>query len=268
MFSEFIEKIINGDVQPGYRDPQEFMSGEERDEKSDSYSYGMMLFNEISGRDYFTVSGTEEDEYFMMADPDSDGSVIDSKYIPDEYRFLSDFFSKTTAFKRNERILPSEAAALLSEFNRIKCEPEGPFFQEEKADNAAETVSEVQDRYSVEEGYDYGIILNNKRSGRIEFRPLLFYTGDTEKYDMPVDKPGRFVIAVSKRHRDYCNVSNPSSVYGDVIIPVGLSAGEDVDSSSIRISIENQGGKLKVNFAELSGSRSETGKKYDVNWGA
>ena len=94
MFSEFIEKIINGDVQPGYRDPQEFMSGEERDEKSDSYSYGMMLFNEISGRDYFTVSGTEEDEYFMMADPDSDGSVIDSKYIPDEYRFLSDFFSR------------------------------------------------------------------------------------------------------------------------------------------------------------------------------
>ena len=56
MFSEFIEKIRNGDVQPGYRDPQEFMSGEKRDEKSDSYSYGMMLFNEISGNEIHSKS--------------------------------------------------------------------------------------------------------------------------------------------------------------------------------------------------------------------
>lgn len=265
MFSEFNEKIINGDVPLRYRDPQEFMFGEERDEKSDSYSYGMMLFNEISGNDYFAASGTEEDEYFMMADPDSDGSVIDLKYIPDEYRFLSDFFLKTTAWKRNERITLSEAAALLSELGKEEvCEPEETAVQEPEKE---ETVSEVQDKYSVEEDYDYGIILNNKRSGRIEFRPLLFYTGSTEKYDMPVDKPGKFVIAVSKRHRDYRDISNPSSVYGDVITPVGLVMGENVNSSSIRISIENLSGKLKVDFAELSQSRNETGKIYDVKWG-
>lgn len=261
MFSEFIGKILNGCVTTEYKDPQEYIFGEERDEKSDSYSYGMMLFNEISGRDYFAVLCAEEDEFFMIADPDSEGSVIDEKFIPAEYSFLSDFFSKTTAWKRNNRITPSEAAGLLSAFKQEKCEPE------EKADNSEENISEAGDRFAVDEYFDYGIILNNKRSGRIEFRPLLFSTGQTEKYDMPVDKPGNFVIAVSKRHREHFAVSNPSSVYGDVIIPVGLACAENVNSLSLRISVENLNGKLSVTFAELSRDRSETGKKYDVNWG-
>lgn len=275
MIRKFIEKIQSGEIPVQYRDPQEFIYGDERSDKSDAYSYGMYFFREIAGADYFECAGVPEDEFFMMADPDSDSSVIDKKYIPEEFQNYADLLKNMTVFRRDMRISVSEAEDILSGLikeneNTAESGTETEESVQEDLSEDKESISaspQIHDRYAAEADYDYGIILNNRRSGRIEFRPLLFCTGKTESYSVPVEKNGRFVIAVSRRHRDYSGISNPSSVYGDRIIPVGLAEAEDVDSAKLRISVENPGGKLSVKFEALSSEGKETGKSYQVKWG-
>lgn len=268
-------KIRNGEVPLNYRDPQEYMSGDSRTAESDVYSYGMYIFREISGTDYFERAGIPEDECFMMADPDSENSVIDEKYIPEEYSYLAPLLKKMTVYRRNLRIKTDEVLSVLESFSEPETQP-GVLHRDDCSDASesaerhseeTETNYELPDRYSVKTDFDYGIILNNKRSGRIEFRPLLFHDGRTESYTVPVQNPGRFTIAVSERNRDFSNVSNPSSVYGDCIVPVGLAEADGVNSQRLCISVENSGGKLRVTFADVTLSGEKTGKTYDVRWG-
>lgn len=266
MIRRFIDKIQSGEVPDNYRDPQEFIYGDSRTEESDVYSYGMYFFAEITGKDYFKICEVPEDEFFMMADPDSESSVIDEKYIPEEYAFLSELLKKMTVFRRNMRISCKKVTEILSGFTAEETLDSEKTDEERIPDECYVSASEEHDAYSVKDDYDYGIILNNKRSGRIEFRPLLFHNGKCEKFSVPVEEPGRFVIAVSKRHRDHQDISNPSSVYGDMIIPVGL-AESVVDSPKLRISVENSEGKLKVIFDALSSAGNETGKSFQVKWG-
>lgn len=250
----FAEKIINSDVPLNYRDPQEFIFGEERSEKSDVYSYGMYFFREICGRDYFDCCGVPEDEMFMMADTESEQSVIDEKFIPENYNYISELLKNMTVYRREMRISLQDAVSVLKSFDKADTDSVQKTAKDKPAEKSVNKSSSSD--YSVEPEYDYGIILNNRRSGRIEFRPLLFSDGRTEKYTVPVTGAEKFVIAVSKRHRDFSGISNPSSVYGDNIIPVGLAFTEYINSQKTEITVTNCEGKLKVNF---SGTNSEAG---------
>lgn len=271
MINVFIEKIKSGEVPAGYSDPQKYIYGDSGTEASDVYSYAMYFFREMTGKNYFEYSGIPEDEFFMMADPDSEKSVIDEKNIPAEYSGFADILKKMTVFRRDARMTLSDVTEALEKINSENT------VNEEKAVpevSVPETEAEPDitsftdsDKYSVEPDFDYGIILNNKRSGRIEFRPLLHYSGKSEGFTVPVDEKGRFVIAVSKRHRDFEHISNPSSVYGDNIIPVGLACAEAVDCDRLYISAENINGKVAVNFNEASFSGEKTDKSFEVKWG-
>lgn len=263
MIRDFAELIKNGRIPADFRDPQEFMFGEEHTEKSDVYALGMHIFSKISGRSWFECTGVPEDELFMMADPDSEKSVISRKFIPEEYGYLSELLEKMTVYSREARISLSEVLSELEKHteksscvteNTFTSEAEAPEQVPEKTADTEQPVSGVQDRFAVEPDYDYGIILNNRRAGRIEFKPLLFHTGKSESYTVPVQNGDRFEIAVSKRHRDYAHISNPSSVYGDNIIPVGIACAEYINSLKTEISAENEDGRLKISF---SGTNAE-----------
>ncbi len=263
MGKRFTQMIAEGNVSKTYRDPQEFMFAEEHDEAAEVYSLALWIFYESAGKDYFEVSGMPEDECFMMADPDSDDSVIDEKYIPEEIKDISDLLVKATVFKRSGRISFNDFLAVLSEY-----EVQNGVISEETA-GVSETDNENQsanDRFSVIPDHDYGIILNNKRSGRIEFKPLLFFDGRNESFTVPVENEGEFIIAVSRRHRDNAAYSNPSSVYGDRIIPVGLAKTPSVSGQKIKITLENQNGKLTADFTDLSLSGAESNTRK-AEWG-
>lgn len=287
MIKEIAEKIKSGEVPVQYRDPQEFMFGESRTAESDVYSFGMYIFGQISGQDYFKYAGIPEDECFMMADPDSEKSVIDEKFIPENFGYLAELLKRMTVYRKELRISSGEALRMLEKFAETEMNETEPAdtaeekrsaeeYSQEKpeavpeseiADACHEATSVYAEKYTVKPDYDYGIILNNRRSGRIEFRPLLFHDGRTEAYTVPVEKQGEFVIAVSERHRDYAHISNPSSVYGDSILPVGLCSAENVNSARLSISAENESGVLKINFDEISVAGEKTGKRYDVKRG-
>ncbi len=279
MKEKFTEKILSGEVPLNYRDPQEFMFGDARTEASDVYSYAMYIFRSIAGKEYFEAAGVPEDEFFMMADPDSESSVIDGIFIPEEYSALADILKKMTVLDRKHRADISGALKMLAEYENSAeadiTEPVPEAVCEAGESTEAESVCAVQNneqiqqitgRYAVEPDYDYGIIVNNKRSGRIEFRPLLFYTGKTESYSVPSSQNGEFVIAVSKRHRDYAHISNPSSVYGDHIIPVGLAAAAAPETPVTGIEINSEQGELKVVFSELSASGEKNGRSTAAGW--
>ncbi|WP_044973554.1 hypothetical protein [Ruminococcus sp. HUN007] len=118
-----------------------------------------------------------------------------------------------------------------------------------------------EDEYALLPDYDYGIILNNRRSGRIEFIPLLFHDGRSESYVVPADEKGEFTIAVSRRHRDDAAYSNPSSVYGDRIIPVGLAKTSSAGGQKIKIKLGIKNGKLTAEFTDVSLSGAESGTR-------
>ena len=319
MGKRFSQMIAAGEVSRTYRDPQEFMFAEEHDAAAEVYSLALWIFYESAGKDYFEVSGMPEDECFMMADPDSDDSVIDEKYIPDEIKDFAGLLVKATVFKRSGRISLNDFLAGLSEHedqsgvisektdksDSVISEPDSSpesndqtvtreteteeipdvpevsrqnnftdamAASETDADETAgvsETDNENQssdDRFSVIPDNDYGIILNNKRSGRIEFKPLLFFDGRNESFTVPVENEGEFIIAVSRRHRDNAAYSNPSSVYGDRIIPVGLAKTPSVSGQKIKITLENQNGKLTADFTDLSLSGAESNTRK-AEWG-
>ncbi len=299
MGKRFSQMIAEGKVNRTYRDPQEFMFAEEHDEAAEVYSLAMWMFYELTGKDYYETAGTPEDECFMMADPDSENSAINEKYIPEEIKDFADLLLKATVYKRSRRISLNDFLAGLSEHedkNRVISEetvtlksessPEIIYQTEEPEKQTGEgsdtvkapaqkSVSEdegkstetenssedMNDRFSVLPDHDYGIILNNKRSGRIEFKPLLFFDGRSESYALPAGCGGEFIIAVSRRHRDNAAYSNPSSVYGDRIIPVGLAVTPYANGQKIKIKLENQEGKLAAVFADISLSGEESGTR-------
>ncbi len=313
MGKRFSQIIASGEVSRTYRDPQEFMFAEEHDDAAEVYSLAMRIFYEYAGKDYFEAAGTPEDECFMMADPDSDESVIDEKFVPDEIRDIADLLVKATVYRRSRRISLNDFLAGLSEYENQNestmdvtdnlpaasekiCEEHSYNLCEETdrvgiTENKAESIfgddnsvsesteqdefsdnseksedneggsSEIADIFAVLPDFDYGIILNNKRSGRIEFKPLLFFDGRSESFTVPVESNGEFVIAVSRRHRDNAAYSNPSSVYGDRIIPVGLANTPSAGGQKIKIKLENKNGKLAAEFTDISLSGAESGMR-------
>ncbi len=303
MGKRFSQMIAEGEVTRTYRDPQEFMFAEEHDDAAEVYSLAMWIFYESAGKDYFEVTGTPEDECFMMADPDSDESVIDAKYVPEDIKDIADLLVKATVYRRSRRISLNDFLAGISEYENQNesamdvtdnlpaasekiCEEHSDNICEETdragiTENKAASIfgddnsvsenteqfevsdnSETSaDRFALLPDFDYGIILNNKRSGRIEFKPLLFFDGRSECFTVPVENTGEFVIAVSRRHRDNAAYSNPSSVYGDRIIPVGLAVTSSVGGQKIKIKLENKNGKLAAEFTDLSLSGAESGTR-------
>ena len=300
MGKRFSQMIAAGEVSRTYRDPQEFMFAEEHDDAAEVYSLALWIFYESAGKDYFEVSGMPEDECFMMADPDSDESVIDAKYVPEDIKDIADLLVKATVYRRSRSISLNDFLIGLSDHENVSedtfsAAPEAAenmpvtsentetaeteiiseneavpenvevIEQDEVSDTSEKNVenngvcSETADRFALLPDFDYGIILNNKRSGRIEFKPLLFFDGRSECFTVPVENTGEFVIAVSGRHRDNAAYSNPSSVYGDRIIPVGLAVTSSVGGQKIKIKLENKNGKLAAEFTDLSLSGAESG---------
>jgi hypothetical protein len=291
MGKRFSNLTAGGENARTYRDPQEFMFAEEHDDAAEVYSIAMRIFYKYAGKDYFEAAGTPEDECFMMSDPDSDESVIDVKFVPEEIKDIADLLVKATVYKRNRRISMNDFLAGLSEHENdsedtVSVQNEKPVTENITDDTSAKnnapsdnseaimqndvsdisenpvenegSCSELTDRFSVLPDHDYGIILNNKRSGRIEYKPLLFSDGKCESFTVPVESTGEFVIAVSRRHRDDAAYSNPSSVYGDRIIPVGLAAVSSVSGQKIKISLGNRNGKLEAEFTDISLSGAES----------
>ena len=303
MGKRFSQMIAAGEVSRTYRDPQEFMFAEEHDDAAEVYSLALWIFYESAGKDYFEVSGMPEDECFMMADPDSDDSVIDAKYVPDKIRDIADLLVKATVYRRSRRIslndflaglseyenqnestmdvtdnLPAASEKICEEHSHNICEEtdravitennaehisgDNNFVSENTEQNEVSDNSETSaDRFAVLPDFDYGIILNNKRSGRIEFKPLLFFDGRSESFTVPVESNGEFIIAVSRRHRDNAAYSNPSSGYGDRIIPVGRANTPSAGGQKIKIKLENKNGKLAAEFTDISLSGAESGMR-------
>lgn len=258
MTEKIISMIKNGEVPLKYRDPQEMILGDERTPESDVYSYGMMIFEMICGKSYFEYSGIPEDECFMMADTESSDSVPDEKYIPDEVKFIFPIIQKMTVYRRNARadissVLESLEEILSAENSSIQENIETPV--SENISDDIEKVSEEKTEdadspYKIISEYDYGVILNNKRSGRIEFKVILDYEGNIKPCDIPVYESGIFSIAVSRRHCSNAHISNPSSVYGDCIIPVGIAKVQGVREGKIKISAENINGEIALYITE------------------
>lgn len=282
MLREFLKAVEDRSIYSKYRDPQEFMWNEERNDASEVYSCGMFLFSFIAGKDYFEYINTPADEYFMMADTDSDSSVIDAVYLPEKYIFLADIIKKMTVYRRDARISMEKALDELTKFasDEIKTETsvQHENTNERSGDHTVEKTdipeNEEQAKYFsetrfpvLEKDFDYGIILNNKRSGRIEFRPLYDFNGNSASCDIPVTNLGLFRIAVSKRHRNFAHISNPSSIYGDNIIPVGIAEADGVTGEKVRISINNNSGEITVSVVQLDIGGNDTGKNITVKWG-
>ena len=241
VFSRLIE---DREVPLQYKDPQEFINLEERNEASDVYSFGMILFRILSGCDYFDYIDFPVDEYFMTIDFSLSGSVIERKYIPDKYMEFADILEGMTVIKRENRLSFSD---ILNIINEIKKKYETNPAEAEHDDSKENTDESDVKFWIYEPEYDYGIILNNKRTGRIEFRKLFDgASGNTEEFDIPVDEGNYFRIAVSKRHISNKNISNPSSVYGDCIMPVGILEVNVGDCSKVKIKFNAENKNVNV----------------------
>lgn len=253
MFRDIVSMMENGEVPVNYRDLQEFIYREERTPESDVYSFGMLIFEKICGKNYFEYSGVPEDECFMMADTDSDDSVISEKYIPADYSFIFPLLKNMTVYKKSLRISAEEAITELKKYN-----------QKDESFEAENNSREENNPYKIIKDYDYGIILNNKRSGRIEFRVLMDHEGNKTACDIPVYESGTFRIAVSRRHRDFGHITNPSSVFGDRIIPVDIARAENINAGKIRIYADSVNDELVVSVQETDINGSNTEKKNTV----
>lgn len=265
----FLDTAENAEEITQYRDPQEFMYMEGRDGASFTYAFAMYLFLTLTGKDYFEHIRIPADEYFMTIDPDSDIPVISPSEIPDEISEFSDILAKMTMYRRKSRISLKEAMEILRKMydpdysavsEEIAEEHQEPVaqdvIQEEKADTLSEF--EISDEINttqnktitfpeIDEEYDYGLILNNKRSGRIEFSRLYDCdSGNGSDILLPLRDSGDFRIGISKRHRDYRYISNPSSVYGDNIIPCAVLTADIKGFDRIRVAFERSDGKIKV----------------------
>ncbi len=267
-----------------YRDPQEFMYMESRDNSSYVYAFGMSLFKSLTGTDYFSHINIPDDEYFMTIDPESDDPIIKPENVPDYLSDFSEILGQMTMYKRKSRISVQEALCILekiynpdtgnskTEIEKLPSEPQSGFA--EKPEPAPIAQEDIQEEPSyeckepdcvtqnpaeniavfpqIQDDYDYGIILNNKRYGRIEFRCLYdCVSNETDYIDIPVKNDGLFTIGISKRQKEYKHISNPASVYGDNIIPSAILTTNIKEYNKIRISFEVQGRIIKINIYGL-----------------
>ena len=81
---------------------------------------------------------------------------------------------------------------------------------------------------------------------------------------IPVYESGTFRIAVSRRHRDFVHITNPSSVFGDKIIPVDIAGIENINAGKIRIYADSVNDELVVSVQETDINGSNTEKKNTV----
>lgn len=265
----FLETADNAEEITQYRDPQEFMYMEGRDGSSFTYAFAMYLFLTLTGKDYFEHIRIPADEYFMTIDPDSDVPVISPSEIPEEISEFSDILAKMTMYKRKSRIPLKEAKDILKKMydpdyvpaseltDIVQAGSKNEKIHEEQADTLSEF--EISDEINttqnktitfpeIDEEYDYGLILNNKRSGRIEFSRLYDCdSGEGNSIVLPLRDTGDFRIGISKRHREFRHISNPSSVYGDNIIPCAVLTADIKGFDRIKIAFERSDGKIKVN---------------------
>lgn len=250
-----LRSVINSSVPLSFRDPQEYIFAEPRNEASDVYSYGMMLFTQITGKNYFQVINIPEDEYFMSCDPENDFSVISPDNVPVEYSDIAQLISKMTMFNRNSRISMSELKGMIHE-NLT----ENGISTEEKEYNiqASESNDCNAEEFPVcRNGFDYGVIINNKRFGRIEFVKLLSSSETTGKYiDIPADSEENFKIPISVRSFEKSGITNPSSVYGDCIIPTAMIITDPGKSHSVRIALKKENNIIipLISFTDISGN--------------
>ncbi|MBP1566371.1 MAG: hypothetical protein J6A58_11515 [Oscillospiraceae bacterium] len=238
----FLKSVQNKEHIGKYRDPQEFMGVYQSDEASEVYSCGMFLFELLFGKDFFEYISTPSDEYFMMAD--TEGAVIERKYICEEYAVFSDILEKMTMYKRENRISLEECIQIIE-----KAEKDLTFSEKEKN---PEKSSECSSFPYIEKNYDYGIILNNKRSGRIQFVKLLDNeNGSMQRYEIPVDESGTFKIAVSRRHKSKSHITNPSSMYGDCIEPYALISTEFNGFDKLSVELKNDNSQMSVKLCGI-----------------
>jgi len=280
----FLETADNAEEITQYRDPQEFMYMEGRDGSSFTYAFAMYLFLTLTGKDYFEYIRIPADEYFMTIDPDSDVPVISPSEIPEEISEFADILAKMTMYKRKSRISLKDAKDVLKKMydpdyvpdseltDNVRSEHED--IPEEQADTLGEF--EISDEINttqnktitfpeIDEEYDYGLILNNKRSGRIEFSRLYDCdSGNGNSIILPLRDSCDFRIGISKRHRDFRHISNPSSVYGDNIIPCAVLSADIKGFDRIRIAFEQSDGKIKVNVFGADSVSSSVPERQSV----
>ena len=251
---KILRSLVRNNAPRSFRDPQEYIYGQPGNEASDVYSYGMTIFQEITGKEYFESVGIPEDEYFMFCDTENDFSIIDPANIPEEYSEISQLLCKMTMFRRESRISKKELNELISENNE-----EIETAEEKGTENIPEqeNCSQTEDFPKCRDGFDYGIIVNNKRCGRIEFIEL--YSCQKNRgtyYDIPVLEPGDFKIPVSVRSPEYKGITNPSSVYGDCIIPAAMIKLKAEKGNSVRVELnrENDSMILSVSMTDINGN--------------
>lgn len=253
---QILKTVINSDAPRSFRDPEEYISGLPGNEASEIYSYGMTIFRELTGKNYFEAVNIPEDEYFMSCDLENDFSIISPENIPSEYSEISDLLCKMTMFRRESRISLTEIKTLLSENSKDNNNDKPAVIETESSLNP-EKCSQTEDFPKYKEGYDYGIIVNNKRCGRIEFIEL--YSCQNNKgtyYDIPVFEQGEFKIPVSVRSTEYKGVTNPSSVYGDCIIPAAMIKTKTENCHAVRVSLnkENDTMILSILLTDINGN--------------
>ncbi len=235
----FFDMIKDDGAVLNYRDPQEYIQCQNRTSASDMYSYGMLLFKILMEKDYFEYIDTPPDEYFMMNDPQAEHSIVDGGILPDEYRNFSGLLDEMTKFQRENRISYDVFLQKIKELSQ-------PINDNQTVENEADENIFPE----VLENYDYGVILNNKRAGRIQFLKLYDYEkGSTGAFDIPVTDDGVFRIAVSRRHKDNYKVTNPSSVYGDCILPTAIIEANIDACEKIRMVFEKISGKIKIQIS-------------------
>ncbi len=276
----FLDSAGKNEGTATYRDPQEFMYMESRDNSSYVYAFGMSLFKLLTGTDYFEYIHIPEDEYFMTMDPESDFPIIKPENVPDYISEFSKILGQMTMYKRKSRISVQTALDHLEHMydnhnnsNEEKNDlqyPQTTDTNEEYNDDLTAALENIKDESKknitelvkddtkvsvfpqIQNDYDYGVILNNKRYGRIEFRCLYdCVSNQTDHIDIPIKDGNAFTIGVSKRHKEYKQFSNPSSVYGDNIIPAAVINAQIGEYKKIRIEFHMQAGYITIKMYEL-----------------
>ncbi len=233
---KILDSVINDNEPRSFRDPQEYIFAQPGNEASDVYSYGMMLFKKISGKDYFETVGIPEDEFFMSCDTENDFPVISAENIPSEYSDISQLLCRMTMFRRESRISVKEISEMLKKDD---------IPEENRDSNENICLSQEKEFPALKNGSDYGIIVNNKRCGRIEFIKLYDSKDNTAAYyDIPVTEREEFTFPVSCRSSEYQEITNPSSVYGDCIIPAALIKAKTGKCHSVRITFKKENENL------------------------
>ncbi|MDO5560783.1 MAG: hypothetical protein Q4F95_14480 [Oscillospiraceae bacterium] len=209
LLSVIQNELRSGKAPEKYKDPQEFVCNLCRDSSSQIYSFAMDIFRKITGTEYFEYKNVPEDEYFMTCDLSGEDSVIKLSPSDGDIFEIAPMLSMMTMIRRELRCSAENAAGYVDSLISASDT------REDKAHKADESSIKISG------GYDYGIIVNNKRSGRIMFQKML---GDdyAQDYTICTENQSTIRIAVSRREKKYEHITNPSTVRGRFIEPFGI----------------------------------------------